>query len=72
MHLFKKKSELGLYIMEKFMVDPSSLKIKTTKYKMRLMFTNRTLIEKINDLIFGMNIFNQQPFKHLIDQIGVD
>ncbi|KAM3303962.1 hypothetical protein P3S67_014994 [Capsicum chacoense] len=73
MHLFKEKiSELGLYIMKNFMVGPNTFKFKTTKHKMRLMFIKRTMIEEINDPLFGMNIFNIRPYKYLIDQVDVD
>ncbi|PHT78404.1 hypothetical protein T459_16456 [Capsicum annuum] len=53
MRLFKGKiSELGLYIMKKFVVGPNIFKFKTTKHRMRLTFTNRTMVEEINDPLF--------------------
>ncbi|PHT54048.1 hypothetical protein CQW23_08510 [Capsicum baccatum] len=73
MRLFKGKiSELGLCIMKNFVVGPNTFKFRTTKHMMRLTFTNRTMVEEINDLLFGINIFNIRPYKHLIDQVNVD
>ncbi|KAM3270275.1 hypothetical protein P3S67_029632 [Capsicum chacoense] len=73
MRLFKEKiSELELYTTKNFVVSPNTFKFKTTKHKMRLTFTNRTIIEEINDPLFGMNIFNLGLYKHLINQVDVD
>ncbi|KAF3660804.1 hypothetical protein FXO38_12031 [Capsicum annuum] len=30
------------------------------------------MVEEINDPLFGTNIFNIRPYKHLIDQVNVD
>ncbi|PHT30394.1 hypothetical protein CQW23_29988 [Capsicum baccatum] len=53
MHLFKGKiSKLRLYIMINFGVGSDAFKFKTTKHKMRLTFTNKTMVEEINDPFF--------------------
>ncbi|KAM3378759.1 hypothetical protein P3S68_011172 [Capsicum galapagoense] len=58
--------------MKNFVVGPNTFKYRTTKHKMRLTFTNRTIVEEINYTLFDTNIFNLQPYKHLIDQVDVD
>ncbi|XP_060181491.1 uncharacterized protein LOC132611097 [Lycium barbarum] len=57
--------ELGLYIMKNFMVCPNKEKLRTKDHKCKLIFTQKTIVEEIQDPYFDMCIFKFRPYEQL-------
>ncbi|XP_060183443.1 uncharacterized protein LOC132613438 [Lycium barbarum] len=57
--------ELGLYIVKNFMVCPNKEKLRTKDHKCKLIFTQKTIVEDIQDPYFNMCIFKFRPYEQL-------
>ncbi|KAF3612844.1 hypothetical protein FXO37_36630, partial [Capsicum annuum] len=64
--------EMGLYLMNTFVVEPNNMHYKTTAQKFKLELTPKTIVVETTDPAFGLNIFNFRLFNDLKNHIDID
>ncbi|KAM3379275.1 replication protein A 70 kDa DNA-binding subunit B-like [Capsicum galapagoense] len=64
--------EMGLYLMNTFVVEPNNVHYKTTAHKFKLEFTPKTIVVETTDPAFGLNIFKFRSFNDLKNHIDIN